>query len=168
MKKNYNKEKQIKDVLKILPTSSNDKNSIGNGVLYINSIFSLPEADGDVVLNSSAYQEVFRKTRNRSNKMKKRLAVVKITANGAAIHRSFRAESAEGFTKNYVGLTPSSLRLLNDKDGKEPEQVTVMKGCYFLFYWSHPDKAIRISFKLGLLGVLLGLSSFMVSVISLI
>lgn len=162
------KEKKIKHVLRILPAPSDDNNSMENEILYLNSISSLPEADGDAILNSSAYQEIFHKTRNRSNKMKKRLAVVKITANGESIHRSYRAESAKDFNSNYVGLTPSSLRLLNDKDGKDPEEVAVSKGSYFVFYWSHPDKAIRVSFKLGLLGVLLGLISVAITVISLV
>lgn len=67
-----------------------------------------------------------------------------------------------------VGLSPSSIRLLSDKDGNNPTEVKVEMGRVFPFYWEHPDKAIRISFKLGLWSVALGIMGFALGICSLI
>lgn len=83
------------------------------------------------------------------------------------IYRAYRGVSATNFLKNYVALTPNSIIMLNDKEGNEPQNAIVSEGSIFPFYWYHPDKAIRISAKLGFLSLLIGFVSFVAACISL-
>ena len=133
--------------------------------MFLKDVSTISEADGDAVFQSNAYFDIFGFTRKRSNTDKKRLSIVKISANGESIHRAFKSEAVDGIKKDMVGLTPSSIRLLIGKDGKNPTEVEVEKGRMFPFYWEHPDKAIRISFKLGLLSLMLGLTSIVFSLL---
>lgn len=107
------------------------------------------------------------KQKKTADNSQKRLSIVKISANGIVIYRAYRGVSATDFLKDYVALTPNSIMLLNDKAGNEPKEVEVSKGCIFPFYWYHPDKAVRISFKLGLVSLLMGVISIVISIISM-
>ncbi len=148
------KEKNIITILPAIPSES--KNYYSNKIFHLNRITFSSEVDGDVILTSSSYQKIFGRKKKSSSNSRKRLSIVKISANGKSIHRAYRAESAGGFTENEVALSPNSIRLLSDKEGMEPTIAKISKGCRIPFYWFHPDKSIRISFKLGLLSVVLG------------
>ena len=150
----------------ILPTNKQGESYIDEDKMYLKDISNTSELDGDAVFQSSAYGDVFGNRRNRSTKSKKRLSVVKITANRKPIYRAFRAIPIKDNNKSIVGLSPNSLRMINDKNGVNPTEVMVEKGSPFFYYWSHPDKAIRISFKLGLISLLLGAISIIISIVS--
>lgn len=152
----------------ILPTNQSGVNYIDDDKMFLKDISTISEADGDAVFQSNAYFDIFKFTRKRSNTGKKRLSIVKISANGESIHRAFKSESVNDIKKDMVGLSPSSIRLLSDKDGNNPTEVKVEMGRVFPFYWEHPDKAIRISFKLGLWSVALGIMGFALGICSLI
>ena len=148
----------------ILPTNRQEVNYIDGDKMFLKDITTISEADGDAVFQSNVYSEIFGFTRKRSNTDKKRLSIVKISANGESIHRAFKSEAVDGIKKDMVGLSPNSIRLLSDKNGKNPTEVEVEMGGMFPFYWEHPDKAIRISFKLGLCSLVLGLISIVISI----
>lgn len=155
------------EIIKILPDSSAAKNYYADGVLHLARINNASDVDGDVLMTSACYNDIFKTTKKTADNSLKRLSVVKISANGQVIYRAFRGVSATDFISDYAALSPNSIMQLNDKDGKEPLEVEVSKGCIFPFYWFHPDKAIRISAKLGFLSLLLGVISFIVACISL-
>ena len=148
----------------ILPTNQLGSSCITDDKMFLKDITTISEADGDAVFQSNVYSEIFGFTRKRSNTDKKRLSIVKISANGESIHRAFKSEAVDGIKKDMVGLSPNSIRLLSDKNGKNPTEVEVEMGGMFPFYWEHPDKAIRISFKLGLCSLVLGLISIVISI----
>jgi hypothetical protein len=154
-------------IVKILPDSSASKNYCANGVLRLVGINTASDVDGDVLMKSDGYNAVFKTTKKTADNSQKRLSIVKISANGKVIYRAYRGVSATDFLKDYVALTPNSIMLLNDKAGNEPKEVEVSKGCIFPFYWYHPDKAVRISFKLGLVSLLMGVISIVISIIGL-
>lgn len=151
-----------KNILRILP-STTGTNSISGDVLYLKGISLPSEVDGDVYLTSHLYEEIFGKSKKSSSNCQKQLSIVKISANGQSIHRAYKSTSAANFTKNYAALTTKSISFLTDSNGHETQVVTLSKGSCFLFYWSHPDIAIRLSFKLGLLSVILGLLSILLT-----
>lgn len=157
--------KTFKKTAFILPLNASGPSCLKGDKLYLNDISRVSDADGDVVLYSKVYEEIFGITRKLEKDANKRLAIVKISANGKSIHRAFRAVS--GMTSDYAGLTANSLRLLNDSIGTDPVEVELSPGSCLPYYWRHPDKAIRISIKLGLLSVLLGLISVINAVITL-
>ena len=162
--------KTQKEVLTILPDKTGGSSRVDedNKKLFVSGLYSVTDVDGDVYLQSSVFNEVFGKTKKMSKDSVKRLAIVKIEENGKAIYRAYRASSIDGLTSKYVGLTPNSLYLLNDAEGKAPTKVELSPGKYIPFYWYHPDKAIRISFKLGLLSVALGFLSVVLGLLGFV
>lgn len=154
-------------IVKILPDSSAAKNYYADGVLHLARINNVSDVDGDVLMTSACYNDIFKTTKKTADNSLKRLSVVKISAKGHVIYRAYRGVSATDFLKDYVALSPNSIMQLNDKDGNEPLEVEVSKGCIIPFYWYHPDKAVRLSIKLGTLSLLLGIISIVVSIIGL-
>ena len=158
----WKKEGDVWEVVRIKPSDSNN-NICENKILRISGISLPSEVDGDVFLTSTAYKDIFGKTRKSSSVSNKRLSVVKISANGRSIHRAYRSIPADNFTKNYVALTSKSIGML-DSNGIEPTEVHLTSGCRFLFYWNHPDLAICLSMKLGMLSLALALLSIVISI----
>ena len=152
--------------IKILPDSSSAKNYCADGILRLVWINNASDVDGEVLMTSNGYNNIFKTTKKTAGSSLKQLSVVKISANGQVIYRAYRGISAPDFLNNYAALSPNSIMLLNDKDGNEPKEVEVSEGSIFPFYWYHPDKAIRISSRLGLLSLLLGVFSFILGCIS--
>ncbi len=150
------------EVVRIKPSDSN-KNICENKILRIAGINMPSEVDGDVFLMSTAYRNIFGRPRKDSSSSKKCLSVVKVSANGRSIYRAYRSIPAENFTKDYVALTSKSIGMLA-KDGIDPTEVLLTPGCRFLFYWNHPDLAIRLSIKLGMLSIALALLSIAISI----
>ena len=157
----------MKNLVKILPEPSASKNSYSNGILRLIGINNASDVDGEVMLTSDCYREIFGKTKKTIGDSHKQLSIVKISANGKSIHRAYRGISATDFLKDYVALSPNSIMFLNDENGNEPCEVEVSKGSVFPFYWYHPDKAVRLSTKLGILSLMLGIISCIISLISL-
>ncbi len=161
--------KTRKTVLTILPNKYDGDSWVYQAYnrLYLNDIYSMSEMDGFVVLQSSVFEEVFGITKKLSSSYDKRLPIVKISENGKTIYRVYRSVGVKGFTGQHVGLTSNSIVLLCDINGDNPKEVELSPGKYFPFFWQHPDKAIRISFKLGLLSMALGFLSIITSVVFL-
>ena len=129
------------------------------------------ELDGYVYLNSDVYCDIFGKRKIASSNVRKRLSVVKIEAdNGKIIYREFNGRGAKGLTREKIALTPNSISMLTkiEEGGKLPlKKMKLSPGSYLPFYWLHPDKAIRVSFKLGLLSAILGFISLVLGCLSL-
>lgn len=158
---------RTKTVTKVLPDSSAAKNYFTNNVLRLISINNASDVDGEVLMTSNCYNDVFGMRKKNADDSKKRISIVKITANGKSIHRSYKGVSATGFNSDIVALSPNSIMLLNDNEGKEPLKVELSEGSRLPFYWYHPDKAVRFSFKLGLISLLMGFVSIVISIIGL-
>ena len=148
-------------------TSDNTFDCVDN-VFRLGGITLPSEVDEEVLLISNIYREIFGKRKKMASNHQKRLSIVKICANGQSVHRAFRAVSAKDFTGGYVALTSNTINLLRDKEGHDPLEVELSKGCIFHYYCFHPDKAIRLSAKLGSLSLLLGVLSIIVSILGML
>ncbi len=157
----------MKKVIKILPDSTAQNNTLSNGELRYIGINQTSDVDGDVLMTNACYSEIFGIHKKSAKNSAKRLSIVKISANGKSIHRSYRGVSVTGFNSSLVALSPNSIMLLHDSEGNQPQDVEVSKGCFAPFYWCHPDKSVRISVRMGLLSLVLGLISLIVSIMSL-
>lgn len=156
-----------KIVAKVLPDSSAAKHYYANGILHLVGINNASEVDGEAFVISNCYLDVFGMRRKNADDSKKRLSIMKISANGKSIYRECRCVSATSFNSDYVALSPHSIMLLNDKNGDNPQTVNLSEGSRIPFYWLHPDKAVRLSFKLGLVSLLLGVISIAISILGL-
>lgn len=141
-------------LVKILPSATSNTNTFDGNVLGIASISSSKEMDEYVVLESHMYQKIFKGKKVNADDNHKRLSVVKICCNGKSIHRAFYSVSAKGFTKEHVALSTKSIYLLSSSNVLPTgSQVYLSKGCWWMFYWEHPNAAVRMSFRMGILGV---------------
>lgn len=153
-------KKEFHIILKVLPLINGNSSFVENDELRVSGIQQSCELDGFVLLQSSCYKRIFGTTKKVSPDKRKRTSIVKIKANnGKRIYREFRGDFTTKFTADMVALTPNSILLLNDDDGIMPTNLTLSKGRLWPFYWEHPDKAIRVSFKMGGLSITLGFIS---------
>ncbi len=143
-------------LVKIVPSNGTDTNSFNNNTLSISSISSPKEMDEYVVLESHMYEKIFKGKKNQASDDHKRLSVVKICSNnGKSIHRAFYSISAKDFASGYVALTSNSIYLLSNGPEVPPgSEVYLSKGSKWVFYWNHPNAAVRMAFRIGVLGIL--------------
>ena len=137
------------------------------GVLRVNDTYSLSELDSCVVLQGGSYEVIFGRKKKDSDSEKKRLSIVKITYNGTSIHRNFKSLAAEGFNQGDVGLTIKSIQSLNAEDFPKNGQLILEKGCWFTFYWQHPDNATRLSMKSATVSLSIAVISLVIAIFSL-
>ena len=122
------------------------------------------DTESKALFCSDSYRVIFGQTKNRSKQKRQRLSVVKIKCGKRKIYRSYQARSITGLNKDCIGLSPNACQEL----GIEPcgEKVTVTKGCIGGYFWNHPNSATRISFQIGLFGLLLASFGILISLIS--
>lgn len=164
-------EKEL-ELLKILPAGNGQiGNLMKDNSLLLDSISSMNEMDEFVVFQSSLYEKIFEKTLKQSSTWRKLLPIVKITYTDSegkrtSIHRAFRSESCQGFGKEYVALSPHSIRLLSmDGNLKAGDKVTVNRGCWLMFFLFHPDRAVLVSTWFGLIGLCFSLIAFLKDIV---
>jgi len=145
-------------LVKILPSNGSSTNSFDGNVLCISGISSSKEMDEYVVLESHMYQKIFKSKKIHADDDHKRLSVVKICCNGKSIHRAFYSVPAKDFTQEYVALSTKSIYMLSQDTSLSPgSKVYLSKGSIWMYYWNHPNAAVWMSFRMGILGILLTL-----------
>jgi hypothetical protein len=122
------------------------------------------ESEAKALFHPSAYKDIFGRSKKSSLQEKQRLSVVKIKYGRRIIHRSFQARSIKGLDSNNVGLSPSACMELGVELDSVPEKVVVCKGCRFVFFWNHPNSATRVSFRIGLLSIFIGLICLIIAI----
>ena len=158
-------EKTIKTVLKILATNGSNSVVTSNELL-LTTIQHSSELDGYILLHSSCYKDIFGKSKINSSDKNKRTSIVKVKINGKTIYREFKGFTLAGFDADMVALSPNSLYLLDYSKPVKSSDLELTPGCVFPFYWFHPDKSIRLSFKMGFLSIILGVISLVLGVLS--
>jgi len=153
------------NLLKILPDSKSASNYLDKDTLRIANIGSSKEYDEYVVLHSSMYETIFGVRKATAKRSKKQLSVVKICSEGKSIHRAYRSLPAKDFGKDYVALTPNSIYELCHDSSKTPTKVSVSEGCRWMYYWHNPVAAVRMSFRIGIIGILFTIITSMFSMI---
>jgi hypothetical protein len=110
-----------------------------------------------------SYKVIFGQTKMSSNQKRQRLSVVKIKCGKRVIYRSFQARSIIGLNEDCIGLSPNACQEL----GIEPngEKAVVRKGCIWGYFWNHPNSATRVSFRIGLPSLLVGLISLLLAIL---
>lgn len=159
--------KNIKTILKILAANGNSSVITGNE-LFLTTIQHSSELDGYILLHSSCYKDIFGKTKTNSSDNSKRTSIVKVKTGEKTIYREFRGFTLTGFDANMVALSPNSLNLLDLSKPIKSSEIILSPGCILPFYWFHPDKAIRLSFKMGSLSIILGVISLILGVLSVL
>ena len=163
MKCNSCKPCESGKLVKILPANGSTSNIFTVDTLRLSNISSPKELDEYVILQSSMYKKIFREKKINVSKSKKRLSVVKICYEGRSIHRAYLSVSAKDFDSDYVALTPNSIYELSSEKNIMPlSKVTVCKGCVWKYYWNNPNAAVRMSFRIGIIGIIASVTASLV------
>lgn len=159
------KKKEISTILTIRPAiNAGSSLKLVDKCLEISNIERSSDLDDFILLHSSLYRVLFGSTKTKSPNRRKRASIVKIDGNnGKTIQREFKGYYIGGFTNNMAALSLKSQLLLIDRNGNSPTKLVLSKGNYWSYYRNHPDNAIRISFKMGFLSILLGFMSLIVA-----
>lgn len=121
-----------------------------------------PEADSVYQIPSSL-TDVAPGERNR------KLVTLKNPENGKTIVRLLRGKSLEGFTANETIVDHVSMRELGVKVGDSVEVKSAnLWDRKFKFYWNHPEVAIRLASKMGLLAIVLSGISIILAILPLL
>jgi len=134
-------------------------------VIKLQGFRSPTEFDAEIGLHSSVFKKIFHKRKSEAADDMKRLSIVKVTYNGKSIYRNFRGVQSKDYKADFAVLSQQSISLLSSGKADAPMEVTLSKGWLLPYYWCHPDKAIRLSAKLGLLSVALGFLSVVLAII---
>ena len=160
MSKNYNPA--------IVHYSANTHLRSSVNTKYVN-VFGYVESNQDVAwFNSQQYKDnrLFG-TKRSLDKNNKLLAIVRLEYYGRKIRRRYQTDNTLGLTNNQVGLTSESARILfDDMPDVSNEVIKISKGNIWdtiMFYWNHPFHATRISFKVGLPSLIIGVVALIVS-----
>lgn len=151
------------NLVKILPDSKSVSNYLDKDTLRVANIVSSKEYDEYVILHSSMYKAIFGEKKAEARRAKKQLSVVKICYEGRSIHRAYRSVSAKDFGKDYVSLTPNSIYELCQNSSEPPKKVSISKGSWWLYYWHNPVAAVRMSFRIGIIGILFTVVTFIIT-----
>ena len=155
-------------LVKILPANGSTSNIFAVDTLRLYNISSPKELDEYVILQSSMYEKIFGEKKIKASKSKKRLSIVKICCEGSSIHRAYLSVSAKDFDNDYIALTPNSIYELSSEKTISPlSEVTVCKGSVWKYYWNNPNTAVRMSFRIGIIGIITSvIASFLFTMFS--
>ena len=164
------------DVKIILPsTGEQSKQEYKGGKLYLDPIENYQDT---VVIHSSSFEKLFGEPKykyfQRKCNLSRRLPVVKVTYKDMSIYRRVELLSIASLTSDCAALTSKSLgeltRTIKDENDKEKadrpndkSKVIIEKGAWFPYYWQHPNNATRISFRMGILSIIVGIISIFIT-----
>lgn len=125
--------------------------------------------DDKVLIQKTTYEKLFGlKSKKQKNYTKGHY--IKISYGNRSLHRRIDITTKEGITKNDIVmsyLTAGELAYSDNGKLKRPigKDVTLSKGCWFTFWLKHPNPVTRISFKLGVFSLILGICSIILTLI---
>lgn len=123
----------------------------------------------NVYTSNHIFKEIFGKTENNFKTYARKRKVIKITSLDTkhSIYRFWNGAPLGSITKNTLFLDKNAkYDLLADKN-KNTVNIIFSKGSKVKFYLNHYDHMVRVSFKLGLWSVIIGIVSFIIGIISI-
>lgn len=163
------KSELYKDVYQVEMSSDNGTRQLNGG--STNPKLVLPECfasdcDSVVYCEGEDFLRIFG-NRRANTKYKRTPPIVKVTnpMTGHSIHRVYRM--GRNFPKNACGLSYFSLLELinNNDDMKRMGRVLLSKGSLWKYYWYHPFHATKVSTRLGIFSMSIGLLSLLISIL---
>lgn len=133
----------------------------------------------EILLNSAMYRAIFGNHfgADESCKPWKRGIVAIEGMKSAGLFLRYRSAGIKGLTNEIALVHPETYSRISDGANNRQDSedggisitifaATGLKGKWS-FYWNHPDDQARVSFKLGFIGVLLGILSVLIALPSL-
>ncbi len=123
----------------------------------------------NVYTSNNVFSVVFGKNEKDFDTYNKKKKVIKITSldTNKSIYRIWNGAPLGAKTKDLLFLDKNAkYDLLSDKSVNSVN-IVFSKGSKLKFYLNHYDHMVRVSFKLGLWSVIVGVVSFIIGIISL-
>ena len=119
------------------------------------------DAEALVFFNSNGtYNQFFKTNKKDTNQTKQRLSVLKISHGKRTIYRQYAGRGMsfgeDIDSSKCVGLSPNSWQQLC-LDSSDDKEVTLNRSWWFPFFWKHSNSATRISFRIGVIGLVLAI-----------
>lgn len=149
----------------LLPVDTDEK--VTEGISVCVDSFDI-DSECCAYFQASAYQDIFNKKKQDVSQSEQRLSVVKICRGKRKIYRKYVAKSPKGLTKDYIVLSLNACQQLGIKRYDIDKEVRVTKSWWFPFYWYHSNSATRVSFRVGLISLFIGLLGIGLGVLSII
>ena len=123
----------------------------------------------NVYTSNDIHEKVFKETAGSISNYPWKKRIVKITSKDTklSVYRIWRGVPAYVSSKDILYIDDiAKYSLIKDRKNNKIE-VILSKGSRFWYYWNHFDNATRVSFKLGLLSVILGIISLILGGLSI-
>lgn len=143
--------------------------SIKSTIEFDNSRESIIPDTWNVYTSNNIFEEIFKKKEKDFTDYKTKKKVIKITSKDSkiTIYRFWNGAPVGAKTKDTIYVDKyAKYDLLLNKD-QEKANLILSRGSKIAFYLNHYDHMVRVSFKLGLWSVIIGVVSFVFSIISL-
>lgn len=150
-------------------TKGKDNKIVDNKNFFLHYSDDLHPYEASVIMTKEAYKDIFKIDREKACSFRKHLSVVRIRYTDAdgKRHSIFRRywpyNQKEDFEGKLAVSTHSLLFLKEGLDSPLGHKVEVKRSWAFNFYFNHPNDAVRCSFFLGLLSILLALLSIVLA-----
>lgn len=123
----------------------------------------------NVYTSNHIFKEIFKKNESDFNTYAKKKKVIKITSldTKKSIYRFWNGAPFGAKTKDTLFLDKYAKYDLLVEKNKNTVNIVFSKGSKLKFYLNHYDHMVRVSFKLGLWSVIIGIVSFIIGIISI-
>lgn len=149
----------------LFPVDTEDKVIVGHSVCV--DSFDI-DSECCAYFQANAYKDIFKKKKQDAPQNEQRLSVVKICRCDRKIYRKYVAKSPTGLKKDDIVISLNASQQLGIKKEDTDKYVCVMKSYWLPFYWYHSNSATRISFRVGLVSMFIGLLGVVLSVVSML
>lgn len=151
---------------KVLLLVNSENKPDENGTIYIDNIDV--ESECCAYLYSKTYSVIFGNKKKETTQSKQRLSVIKICSCNKKIYRKYVGVAVKNFQERNIALSANACQQLMLNPRKQESYVCISKGWWFPFYWYHSNSATRISFRIGLISLLVGLIGVVLSIVSIL
>ena len=123
---------------------------------------NIEDVDKYAVMNPQDFKEIFKTTKSKTSSNDILEGFVKVQHQKQSIYRKFR--SLHSLNKGEVHLSYNScceLTIINKLT--QPVDVIVSPANKWAYYWCNSDSYVRLVFKIGLISILIGIISIVIS-----
>ncbi len=117
-------------------------------------------------LHSSYYKKIFDGTLKDTNRRKRFVKITNVES-GKSIWRTLRGVPTGALSQGILYVNSDGRSIL-EGSSSETTKLTIKKSCWLFYYWNTDNTAARVSFKTGIISLVIGALAFPVGIASLI
>lgn len=121
-------------------------------------------------MHASCYQDIFGGTLKGSGRQKRFIKITNAKTK-SYIYRIYKGVPSGVLSKDTLYLDSDGFHILTDADEsnldeQDSVELSIKKTNWFAYYWHTSNTMVRVTFKIGLASILLGLASLVISIFS--